>query len=86
MTCTCDQRNGARSWATRLRVFAAIISIFAGLPGAILAIFFFTHVWVGPPSQEPIPRKVIEDRARPGPGRCPAYHVYRAGRCHDVRH
>jgi hypothetical protein len=75
-------------WVKRLRVAAAVVTILAAIPGAAATIVLVSRFfWAEPPSPPPAPeqRPSSPERMRPGPGRCPPYHVYRAGKCRDVR-
>jgi hypothetical protein len=84
----CTQPSRWRSWARRLRVVAAAATILTAGPSAVATIVFWARsMWQLPPSQQPQPtkQKIHPTPHGPGPGRCPAYHAYRDGKCVDVR-
>ena len=77
----------APRWARRLGTVSAMVTILAGVPGAVATIAYFTNsYWPDPPKALPSPTsRSIPLRPGPGPGRCPQYHFYKDGRCQDAR-
>jgi hypothetical protein len=76
------------SWIRRLRIAATVVVILAAIPRAVATIvmllrFFGMELQTSPTPPEPKPGP--QEPKRPGPGRCPPYHVYRDGKCFDVR-
>ena len=82
-----------RGWARHLRVAAAMVTIIAGIPGTLAMIGFVIDTFkVDAPPQpqpnlDPQPDSNLKKKKGRsiGPGRCPTYHVFRDGRCRDVR-
>jgi hypothetical protein len=74
----------ARYWAKHVRLAAVVVTLVAGIPGALATISFVAHYFqTEPPTTE---RTEIPERApRPGPGHCSPYHAFRDGQCRDVR-
>jgi hypothetical protein len=78
-----DESRASRrhTWGKRLRIVAAIVSIVAGIPGTLATIAFFAKP---PPLAEKMPEPSGK-RIRLGHGRCSVFHVFRDGKCRDVR-
>jgi hypothetical protein len=83
MICTHD--GPKHGWVRRLRVAAALVTLIAGIPGALATVILLAHFfWADPPT--PTRRMESPSKAvQPGPGRCPPYHAFREGKCRDVR-
>jgi hypothetical protein len=87
MRCSREMTLAPRwGWARRLRLVAAAVTITAGIPGVLATITIVVRP-LSPEHASPTPKVSTSPRTHlaPGPGRCPAYHAFRDGRCRDVR-
>jgi hypothetical protein len=88
MFCAYDGHGGRRihGWTRRLRIAAAVVTIIASVPGVFATIAFVARSIVADaPQPQPPPPQPQSPKGKVGPGRCPTYHVFRDGRCRDVR-
>jgi len=89
-----------RGLTRRLRIAAAVLTIIASVPGAIatfaiIPIVARSFVADAPPPPGPLAEPDVEQapaqgappqpKGKVGLGRCGTYHVFRDGRCRDVR-